>query len=136
MSITNVKYEEVAEGPTPCIPLCTVLGSLGGGWKCDNLQGTTFLCVLNLDLGFFGLRLPQTRPSGLVLIRRVDHGSKFQSGPQDKVWVPQKLSSNEDDVCLAFLQVIVSLFAFNDEPDGADLEVRNGLLDSSSEVDL
>ena len=82
------------------------------------------------------MRLQQARPSALVLIRSADRDSKFQSSPQDKVWIPQKLSGKEDDVCLAFLQVIVSLFAFNDEPDGADLEVRNGLLDCSGEMNL
>ena len=82
------------------------------------------------------MRLQQARPSALVLIRSADHDPKFQSSPQDKVWVPQKLSGKEDDVCLAFLQVTVSLFAIDDKSDGADLEVGKGLLNSSGEMDL
>ena len=82
------------------------------------------------------MRLQQARPSTLVLIRSADRDSKFQSSPQDKVWIPQKLSGKEDDVCLAFLQVTVGLFAIDDESDGADLEVGKGLLNSSGEMDL
>jgi hypothetical protein len=81
-------------------------------------------------------RLPQTRPSTLILHRRVHWSSKFQSSPQDEVRVPQKLSGKEDDVCLAFLQVVVGLLAVEDESDGADLDLRNGLLDTIGEVNL
>ena len=82
------------------------------------------------------MRLQQARPSALVLIRSADRDSKFQSSPQDKVWVPQKLSGKEDDVCLAFLQVVIGLFAVEDQSDGADLDLRNGLLDTIGEVNL
>ena len=50
--------------------------------------------------------------------------------------VPQELSTKEDDVRLAFLQVTIGLFAVGDEPDSPDLEVGKGLLDSSGEGDL
>ena len=50
--------------------------------------------------------------------------------------VPQKLSANVDDVCLAFLQVVVGLLAVEDQSDGADLDLRNGLLDTFGEVNL
>ena len=50
--------------------------------------------------------------------------------------VPQKLSGKEDDICLAFLQVFVGLFAVEDESDGADLDPRNGLLDTIGKVNL
>ena len=83
-----------------------------------------------------GSRLPQTRPSALVLRCRVDRSSKFQSSPQHEVGVPQKLSGKEDDVCLAFLQVVVGLFGIEDESDGADLDLRNGFFDTICEVDL
>jgi hypothetical protein len=52
------------------------------------------------------------------------------------VRIPQELSGKEDDVRLAFLQVTVSLFAVDDESDGADREVGEGLLDSNGERNL
>ena len=50
--------------------------------------------------------------------------------------VPHELSSEEDDVRLAILQVIICLFTVDDEPDGANVYLRNGLLDTIGEVNL
>ena len=50
--------------------------------------------------------------------------------------IPQELSTNEDDVCLAFLQVTISLFAVEDKSDSANREVGKGLLNSSGEGNL
>ena len=72
----------------------------------------------------------------MILRCRVDWNSKFQSRPQDEVRIPQKLSGKIDDVCLAFLQVVIGLFAVEDQSDGADLDLRNGLLDTIGEVNL
>jgi hypothetical protein len=93
-----------------------------------------YWCVLNPRSR--RLRFPQARPSELVLSCRIYCSSEFQSSPQDEVRIPQELSSKENYIRLAFLQVIVGLFAVEDESDGADLEVRKGLLDSSRKGNL
>lgn len=93
-------------------------------------------CRYVLNLRARGPRLPQARPSALVLSCRVDRSSEFQSSPQDEVRVSQELSAKEDDVCFAFLQVVVCLFAVENESDGANLDLREGPLDTIGEVNL
>jgi len=104
---------------------------------CDDLQNTNVPARSMVKLQRARVsRLPQTRPSALILHCRVDWSSKLQSSPQDEVRVPQKLSTKEDDVRLAFLQVAVGLFSVEDQSDGADLDLRNGLLDTIGELNL
>ena len=82
------------------------------------------------------LRLPQPRPSALVLTRRVDRGSELQSSPQNEMRIPQELSAKKYDVCHALLQITICLFAVEDKSDGADLDVRKRLLDSGGKGNL
>ena len=82
------------------------------------------------------MRFPQTRPSPLVLSCGADWSSEFQCSPQDEMGVPQELSTKEDDICFALLQVVVCLFAVEDEADSANVEFWNGLSDTICEMDL
>jgi len=44
--------------------------------------------------------------------------------------IPHELPAQEDNVCLALLQIIVCLFPVKDKSDGADFDFREDLLDS------
>lgn len=104
---------------------------------CDDLQNTNLPACSKVTLQRARVsRLPQTRPSALILHCRVDWSSKLQSSPQDEVGVPQKLSAKEDDIRLAFFQVAVGLLSVKDQSDGADLDLRNSLFDTIGEVNL
>jgi hypothetical protein len=101
---------------------------------CGNLQNTNVLTRSALRV--LRPEAPQARPSALVLRRRIDRSSKFQSRPQHEVRVPDELSPKKYDVRLAFLQVAVGLFTVEDESDGADVDLRNYLLNTIGEEDL
>jgi hypothetical protein len=52
------------------------------------------------------------------------------------VRVPPKFSGKEDDICFAFFQVAIGLFAVENESDSADVDLRNSLLGTLGEENL